>query len=175
MLGLVAGGVRHGYAVWRRIDALLGTRGVVQRSHVYAALATLERGRLVAARAPRPSGGRRCRTFDVTAEGRASLYAWLGRAPGDDATVVRRTLLVKLAVRTLLGERPSRREVVAERAARASPRDDTDRDPLTHLLRDRERRHAAVELWLLDRLDAPGTPAAPRLPARRSRSGSGSR
>lgn len=171
VLGLVAGGVRHGYAIWRHVDDALGGRGTVQRSHVYAALATLERRRLVVAGEVPATGRAGRRAFDATAAGGTWLRAWLDRAPRDATLVVQRALFVKLAVRALLGERPSRREVAAERAARhAIPDRAVASRPLLCLLRERARRHAEAELWLLERLEAAGLP-----PATRARSGSASR
>lgn len=171
VLGLVAGGVRHGYAIWRRIDDVHGAHGRVQRSHVHAALAALERRGLVVAALPGPQAGRRRRTFDTTSAGRESLRAWLACEPSDAVLVLQRTLLVKCALRARLGERPARRLITAERGARlvvidrAEPCDDA----LGRLLRERARRHADVERWLLDRLAVE--------PARvtRSRPGSASR
>jgi DNA-binding PadR family transcriptional regulator len=177
VLGLVAGGVRHGYAIWRRIDDVHGARGRVQRSHVHAALAALERRGLVVAALPGPPVGRRRRTFDTTSAGRESLRAWLACEPSDAVLVLQRTLLMKCALRARLGERPARRLITAERGARlvvidrAEPCEtfSPDGDALGRLLRERARRHADVELWLLDRLGV--EPAR----ATRSRPGSASR
>ena len=186
VLGLVAANVGHGYAIARRITELQGGRGSVQRSHVYAALARLERRGLIAVH-PEPPARRPRRTFAATDAGRGWLAAWLDRTPEDGAALLRRTLLVKLAVRELLGERPSRRELSAERAARrhdaGEPGADRTadaavvRDPVAALLLARARRHRDVELWLLDRLDAQhgGAGAAGPVPLTRSRSGSASR
>lgn len=171
VLGLVAGGVRHGYAIWRHVDDALGGRGTVQRSHVYAALAALECRCLVVASGVRANGRAGRRAFDATAAGGAWLRQWLDRAPCDATLVLQRALFVKLAVRALLGERPSRREVAAERAARRATQDrGADSRPLVRLLRERARRHAEAELWLLEQLEVEIPP-----PATGSRSGSASR
>jgi DNA-binding PadR family transcriptional regulator len=189
VLGLVAAGVGHGYAIARRIEMTLGERGTVQRSHVYAALARLEQRGFVTVHAAQPPGMRWRRTFVATDGGRRSLAAWLERAPDDGASVLRRTLLGKVALRALLGELPSRREVEAERAARrrdpGGGADDlpssanSGGDEVSALLRARMRRHRDVELWLLDRLDAQRAAgpldAAARAPLTRSRTGSASR
>ena len=172
VLGLVAGGVRHGYAIGRRIDDALVGRATVQRSHVYAALAALERRGLAVARMEGATGRRR-RTFDPTPAGRTRLAAWLARRPADAAAVLHRSLLVKLAVRALLDDLPSRREVAIARAARRRLGEATAvGDVLARMLRERARRRAAVETSLLDRLDAGREPSAT---ATRSRPESGFR
>ena len=170
VLGLVAAGVRHGYAIWRRLDRPTGTNLRVQRSHVYARLAALQRRGLVVPSPPRTGDRRAQRAFEATDEGRAWLRAWLDREPSDGLAFLHRALLLKCVVRALLGERPSGRGLAAESRARRSVGDGDDAsDPLVRLLRGRARRHADVELWLLDRL------AAPPSPATRARPGSASR
>lgn len=170
VLGFVASGVRHGYAIWRRLDDPTGTTVRVQRSHVYATLAALQRRRLVVPSQPPPGDRRGRRAFEATDEGRAWLRSWLDREPCDPPVLLQRTLLLKCVVRSRLGERPSRRGLAAEcRARRAAGEGDDATDALVRLLRERARRHADVELWLLDRLAA----APPQ--ATRSRSGSASR
>lgn len=173
VLGLVAGGVRHGYAIRRRIDDALGGRGTVQPSHVYGVLAALERGGLVTARA-REESGRRRRSFDPTPAGAARLAAWLASSPPDVAAVLRDALLVKLSVRALLEAPPSRREIAAERAARREGRRPmlAPEDVLARVLRDRTERRREVLLRLLERVASCG---GPRDATTRSRPGSGSR
>ncbi len=172
VLGLVAGGVRHGYAIRRRIDDALGGRATVQSSHVYGALAALERDGLVAARA-REEAGRRRRGFEATPAGAARLAAWLSSPPPDAAAVLRDPLLVELSVRALLDAPPSRREIAAERAARGGGRPPiAPDDGLARVLRDRTERRRAVALRLLDRVAPGGVPGSA---ATRSRPGSGSR
>jgi DNA-binding PadR family transcriptional regulator len=190
VLGLVTSGVSHGYAIARRIEALLGEHdAAVQRSHVYAALAALERRELVTGRDEQPAGRRQRRSFTATDAGRRWLAVWLEREAGDGVSVLRRTLLVKILVRALLDELPSRRELGAERATRRgfppgvaavgpSHRGGVA-DDVVALLHTRLRRHRDVELWLLDQLDADRA-AGPidgpeRALLRRARTGSASR
>ncbi|MBM4242213.1 MAG: PadR family transcriptional regulator [Deltaproteobacteria bacterium] len=163
VLGLTAAGVRHGYAIWKHIDAMLGGRRAVQRSHVYGALASLQRRGLAVAREERPDGRRpRCR-FDPTPRGRDWLAAWLAHEPRGVTAVLQRTLFMKVAVRGLLGEQPARREVGAERSARLRPAGRVaGDDPLVRLLGERRRRRLEVELWLCDRLDEPARSGATR-------------
>lgn len=170
VLGLVSSGVRHGYAIWRRLDDPAGAHGRVQRSHVYATLAALQRRGLVVASEPEPDDRRRRRAFAATDDGRAWLRAWLDREPSDAPVLLQRTLLLKCVVRPLLGERPSRRALAAESRARLVFADRAGApEPLGRLLRERARRHADAELWLIDRLAA----ALPQ--PTRSRPGSASR
>lgn len=167
VLGFVAGGVRHGYAIWRRLD---DPTVRVQRSHVYATLAALRRRGLVVPSQPLPGDRRGQRAFEATDEGREWLRSWLDREPSGVPIFLQRTLLLKCVVRSLLGERPSRHGLAAEcRARGAVGEGDEASDPLVRLLRERARRHADAELLLLDRL------AAALPPATRSRSGSASR
>lgn len=172
VLGLVAAGVRHGYAIRRRIVDALGGRATVQPSHVYGALAALERDGLVTARTEEKSGRYR-RTFESTPAGDARLATWLSSRPPDAAAVLRDALLVKLSVRALLDAPPSRREVAAERVARrrCGPTTAPD-DALARVLRDREQRRREVALRLLDGVASCGAPPGA---ATRSRPGSGSR
>lgn len=185
VLGLVASGVQHGYAIERRIARALGGRGTVQRSHVYAALRGLEGRGFVAACAVRPAGRPGRRTVATTPSGARWLGAWLDREPSDAAVLLRRTLLIKSVLRALLDERPSRREIGAERALRRQrvlARRATGRtrdgapggDGLTELLDRRACIALEVELWLLDRLEAP-RPLAVGDALRRRRPGSASR
>ena len=173
VLGLVAGGVGHGYAIRRRIDDALGGRATVQPSHVYGVRAALERDGLVKARA-REESKRRRRTFDPTPAGAGRLVAWLASSPPDVTAVLRDALLVKLSVRALLDAPPSRREIAAERAARRGDQRPmiAPEDVLARVLRDRTERRREVALRLLERVASCGVP--PDVTTR-SRPGSGSR
>ncbi|MBY0279562.1 PadR family transcriptional regulator [Candidatus Binatia bacterium] len=187
VLGLVAGGVRHGYAIERHLAAALGGRATVQRSHVYAALRALARSGFVSAGDDTRIGCKRRRSFRTTPGGDESLRAWLDREPSDAASFLRRTLLAKLIVRATLSEQPSRREVGRERALRRSHLSERTAmqkrghaagpSVLEALLAERARRHLEVELWLLERVDArhPLRGATPSgessLPARRCTAG----
>jgi DNA-binding PadR family transcriptional regulator len=157
----------HGYGLHARIGAELGLAPPPESSHVYGALAALERAGLVEGRVERPSARLR-RTFAVTAAGHERLRSWIDR-PGDDRALLRRPLLVKAAVWLHLRQRPLSRTLRAERAQRTrqiAAHRVPARSPLEALLRSRARRHLEVELWLLDRL-APATrldPASVREP-----------
>lgn len=183
-LGLVAAGVRHGYAIQRHVSGALGGRGTVQRSHVYAALRALERRGFVTVHEG-PSSRPPRRMLRATPSGTSWLRAWLDREPCDAATIALRTLLVKTAIRALLEDTPSRREIAAERALRrpyatgrreaeARLRSTSSAGPIASLVAERTRRRVEVELWLLGQLDA-RWPLPPCVPFRRRRPGSASR
>lgn len=164
VLGLIAAGSGHGYAIHRHLAMVLGGRATVQRSHVYAALHGLARGGLVTACEETATGRLHRRVFRITSSGDASLRAWLEREPGDAASFLRRVLPLKIVVRAALAEQPSRREIARERALRRSHlvertatrkgADAKHAGMLEALLAARARRHLEVELWLLDQLDA---------------------
>lgn len=166
VLGLVVRRPDHGYRLHARIGAELGLPELAEPTHVYAALAALERAGLVEGWEERASGRMR-RTFAATDAGRARLATWLGR-PCDDRSPLRRPLLLRAAVWLHLGERPEPRTLGAERAARLrriGARTCPAQAVLANLLRVRERRHLEVELWLLDRLassEAAETPTPAR-------------
>ena len=156
VLGLVVRRPDHGYRLHARIGSELGLPDVSEPTHVYAALASLERAGLVRGTAESASGRAR-RTFEATAAGRERLASWLER-PCDDRTLLHRPLLLAAAVWLLLGERPGPRTLRVERAARTrrtDPRAASAHAPLGELLCRRARRHLEIELWLLDALASP--------------------
>lgn len=166
LLALLARRPDHGYRLRARIAGELGLPSPREPSHVYAALAELERAGLVERR-DEIEARRGCRQLAATSAGRAHLAAWLARRV-DDGALLRRPLLMKVAVWSFLGERPGRRALRAERAACERRLGDPGSEPrgvLGALLRDRARRHLEVERWLLDRLaepegDADATPSS---------------
>jgi len=161
VLGLLAQGPAHGYRLRARLEAELGAQRPLETSHVYAALARLEDHGLAVGRVELDGQGRTRRVFNLTAAGRARHRALLDR-PGACWTLLRRPLLLKTALLAVLGEHLGRRSLQAERALRerllrgllASP----PATEVARLLRDRERRHLEVELWLLDALGRPPAP-----------------
>lgn len=161
VLGLLAQGPAHGYRLRARLEEAFGARRPVEASHVYAALAGLERQRLVASRVAHDQQGRTRRVFAITAAGRRQLRAWCD-LPTACPTLLRRPLLLKTAIAALLGERLARRSLQAERASRERLLRDLAAVPLpgpiARLLQDRARRHVEVELWLLDVLAGRATP-----------------
>jgi len=156
LLALLVRRPDHGYRLRARVVGELGLPAVREASHVYAALAELERAGRVERRDATPAN-RGSRQLAATSAGRAHLASWLARRAAD-ATLLRRPLLLKVAVWTFLDERPSRRTLRAERAACERRVGDPAAEPrglLAGLLRDRALRHLEVERWLLDRLASP--------------------
>lgn len=161
VLGLVCVAPAHGYALHAQLVRVLGRDARLERQHVYAALRALARDGLVVARDERAPRTRRRRIYAATDAGRAATRAWLARPLGDTRTILQRPLLVKAAALELLDVAPERRALLAE-SARLDRIDVTSAMPagaatsdlahLARLLRARERRHAAVERWLVDRL-----------------------
>lgn len=153
LLALLVRGPDHGYRLRARVAGELGLPPLREPSHVYAALADLERAGLVERRAE-TAAERGSRLLAVTPAGRTQLAAWLARRM-DDGALLRRPLLLKVAVWTFLGERPGRRTLRAEQGAcerRLGVPGTDPGTPVGALLRDRARRHLEVERWLLDRL-----------------------
>ena len=171
LLGLLEQGPAHGYRLCRRIDASFGELRPVQPSRVYARLAALEEQGLVIGRDETDPRRRPRRVFTITERGRAVYRAWLVR-PAACTTLLRRPLLVKVALAAHLGERLGYRMVRAESTIRARLlRSLCESPPVTtveRLVRERAVRHLEVELWLLDRL-AQETGPRPRQAASRSR------
>lgn len=166
VLGHLAAAPQHGYAVWRRIDEALGGPGVLQRSHVYLALGRLLRAGLVQVRAERPARAPLRRVYAITAAGRARLGAWLAAGVGDARSVVRRSLLVKVAVLAALDERLDAHALLAERTLREHRlRRPRPRALPGALVDARTRRHLEIELELLAELG----PVSARPPAAGSR------
>ncbi len=155
VLGLVSVAPAHGYALHARLVRTLGRDVGLERSHVYAALHALLRAGLATVRDDAPAAAPARRQYAATPGGAAALRAWLDRPPSDGRSVLLRPLLAKAAVLELLGHVPSRRTMLAERRPRERTIEQCSRptdDVLTRLLRERARRHAEVELWLLDQL-----------------------
>jgi len=152
LLALLVRRAGHGYRLRARVPVELGLPPVEEPSHVYAALAALERAGLV--RCDGETAERGKRSYAATAAGCAHVEAWLDR-PLADRSLLRRPLLLKAAVWLHLGAWPSARVLRAERTARLrrlAARLEPPPVPLADVLRERTRRHLEIELWLLDRL-----------------------
>jgi len=152
VLGFLVAAPAHGYGLCARINDQLGELHPVHASHVYAALAKLERRGLVTAHVAHERRRAR-RVFFVTTGGVRAHDAWRDeRGPSP----LRRPLLAKAALLALLGERHGARQLRAERAARECLLGELRSLPpaaaIACLLRDRARRHLEVELWLLDQI-----------------------
>ena len=95
ILGVLARGAAHGYAVRRRLGALPGLRRPIESSRVYALLRELEHAGQVVAREEARGGGVR-RVYRLSPRGRDTLDRWLAR-PVRASAVTRRSLLLRLA------------------------------------------------------------------------------
>jgi DNA-binding PadR family transcriptional regulator len=176
ILGVLARGAAHGYAVRRRLDALPGVRRPIESSRVYALLRELERAGQVVAREEACGGGVR-RVYRLSPLGRGALDRWLVR-PVRASAVTRRSLLLHLAASSA----PSAAQAAALRQAAATSRGRTARSSaepfpgsrataratlegrvpaeLALALRARQSRVFAVEAEALERWIA-RAPAAP--------------
>lgn len=117
MLGLLAGGPRHGYDLKRAHDDRMPQARPLAYGQVYATLGRLERDGLVTA-AGRDRGGGPDRTaYQLTTAGRTALDDWLGTVE-PPAPYVASTLLAKVVVALLVADRDrAAAYLVAQRAA----------------------------------------------------------
>ncbi|HEX6419804.1 MAG TPA: PadR family transcriptional regulator [Acidimicrobiales bacterium] len=80
VLALLAEGPSHGYELKARFEEAVGPQwGPLNIGHLYQILARLDRDRMVRShRAPQPARPDRV-VYEITAQGRAELEAWLAR------------------------------------------------------------------------------------------------
>ncbi|MFF5172640.1 PadR family transcriptional regulator [Micromonospora sp. NPDC000089] len=116
LLGLLAGGSRHGYELKRAYDARLPRAKPLAFGQVYATLGRLERDGLVAAAGQERAAGPERTAYALTAEGRAALDDWLA-AVEPPMPYVSGTLLAKVVVALLVAD------VATARAWLAAQRD----------------------------------------------------
>jgi DNA-binding PadR family transcriptional regulator len=105
-LALLGRGPAHGYDLKRAYDARFGAIwGPLNIGQVYTTMARLERDGLVAhqtvAQGDRPDK----KVYEITADGRRTLEAWLGAA--DDAPLVKSDVVLKLVAARLTGADPA--------------------------------------------------------------------
>jgi len=156
ILGLLAGGPKHGYAIGRDLRRLLSGLWPVNRGQVYATLGRLASDQLVAI-VPQPSahaGGARARTlrpFTVLPAGRRALRRWLDRPV--DRALPRSTLADQLVLHSWANQRDAIAHLLAAQRERCSAmhrlleagEHGDDRD----LVARAARRHLEAELaWL---------------------------
>jgi DNA-binding PadR family transcriptional regulator len=77
LLGLLAGGAKHGYDLKRAHDARMPQAKPLAFGQVYATLARLQRDGLVEASGQDQAGGPERTSFSLTEAGRAALAGWL--------------------------------------------------------------------------------------------------
>ena len=87
ILGLLAGGERHGYDLKRQHDVRFPLARPLPAAQVYATLDRLHRDGLVAPGAVERSGGPDRPSYGVTAAGRAELDRWLADVEGPEPFV----------------------------------------------------------------------------------------
>jgi|SRR4051794_14745437 DNA-binding PadR family transcriptional regulator len=117
LLGLLAGGPRHGYDLKRSHDERLPQVKPLAFGQVYATLGRLERDGYVARSGQERQAGPDRTSYAITDLGRENLDAWLS-AVEPPAPYVTSTLFSKVVVAVLAGDAGRAREyLVAQRAA----------------------------------------------------------
>lgn len=117
LLGLLAGGPRHGYDLKRAHDQRLPQAKPLAFGQVYATLGRLQRDGLVTAAGHDRDGGPDRTSFAISDAGRKALDGWLGETEAP-APFVTATLFSKVVVALLVdGEERARDYLVAQRAA----------------------------------------------------------
>jgi DNA-binding PadR family transcriptional regulator len=120
LLGLLAGGPRHGYDLKRAHDERLPQAKPLAFGQVYATLARLERDGYVARSGHDRDGGPDRTSYAITDLGRGNLDAWLAVVE-PPAPYVTSTLFSKVVVALLAADADRAREyLVAQRAAHMS-------------------------------------------------------
>lgn len=120
LLGLLAGGPRHGYDLKRAYDERMPRAKPLGFGQVYATLGRLERDGLVEETGHDRDGGPDRTWYAVTAAGRASLDNWLSTVE-PPAPYVSSALFTKVVVSVLAaGTDRARDYLVAQRAAHTS-------------------------------------------------------
>lgn len=115
LLGLLAGGARHGYELRAEYEGRLVPRGRLNIGQVYTTLERLERDGLV--RHQRVVGGRDKKVYALTPAGQAELEGWLS-----EPTAIRLDLRNEVFLKILLARRIDGADPVAvvERERRAA-------------------------------------------------------
>jgi len=119
LMGLLAGGPRHGYDLKRSHDQRLPQAKPLAYGQVYATLGRLERDGLVAPAGHDRDGGPDRTSYRLTERGEAALADWLA-AIEPPAPYVTSTLFAKVVVAVLVsGADRARDYLVAQRTAHA--------------------------------------------------------
>jgi len=120
ILGLLAGGPRHGYDLKRAHDERLPRAKPLAFGQVYATLGRLERDGFVAEAGQDREGGPDRTSYELTDEGRRHLDAWLA-AVEPPAPYVTSELLSKVVIALFAADATRARDyLVAQRAAHVS-------------------------------------------------------
>jgi DNA-binding PadR family transcriptional regulator len=119
LLGLLAGGPRHGYDLKRSHDQRLPQAKPLAYGQVYSTLGRLQRDGLVTTAGHDRDGGPDRTSYRLTPKGEAALDAWLA-AVEPPAPHVASTLFAKVVVAVLVaGADRAREYLVAQRRAHA--------------------------------------------------------
>jgi len=120
LLGLLAGGPRHGYDLKRAHDDRLPRAKPLAYGQVYATLGRLERDGLVSEAGQDREGGPDRTSYEITDDGRQHLDTWLS-AVEPPAPYVTSELFSKVVVALLAADAGRARDyLVAQRAAHVS-------------------------------------------------------
>lgn len=156
LLGLLAGGPRHGYELKRDFEELLGGTWTVNIGQIYLTLGRLERDGLVTSDVVPQDTRPDRKVYSLTELGRKELERWASE-PVDDPVRLRDELVLKIIVqgliesddpRTFLWEQRQRHiELLAELT---SLRDDREQPRSTELLVEAGIAHLEADLKWLD-------------------------
>ncbi|MFG3688088.1 PadR family transcriptional regulator [Micromonospora sp. NPDC047740] len=117
LLGLLAGGARHGYELKRAHDERLPRARPLAFGQVYATLARLQRDGLVVPAGQQRDGGPDRTSYALTPEGRAALDRWLATVE-PPMPYVASTLFAKVMVALLVDDADRARSyLIAQRRA----------------------------------------------------------
>lgn len=155
VLGLLASGPLHGYALRRRLEANLGAVWTIGSGRIYQELHCLQRDGLVALESTAP-GARGRRRFRLTSRGAEELGTWLGavtfrpRPPRQDL-LLRLAVLVEMGVHDVRGVLEAECVAAERHAHRVALRLRAAAPPVQRLALEAELRHTEAHLSWLDR------------------------
>src|SRR5437588_6246919 len=99
LLGLLAGGPRHGYELKGNFDDLVGTAWPLNIAQIYTALAKLEEEGLVACEVVPQENVPNRKVYSLTKAGRRELDGWLGE-PAEGPVRLRDEVFFKVLLGT---------------------------------------------------------------------------
>lgn len=163
LLGLLAGGPRHGYDLARSFTSgsALGEVLHLSSSHLYALLGRLERDDLIHGHREEVAGYPPRRVYEITEQGREALLAWL-HEPVEHPRDMRIEFPLKLYLALLLDPAHARTLIERQRDFFSSYLSRLDQEPVhvdasatdatfIHLMHDARRGRVQASLAWLDR------------------------